>query len=150
MPLLSLDLRAATEVDEPLPFVWDFLSEPRNAPLWDRSVATVEPLNELPLGVGWEGRTTAPSGMRQRFRMTRWEPERHFAFELLESTMFDRAELAFDLEALEAGTRITHRIRMRLRNPLLAPVLRLTARRALGRDLASLAAALRQRSSTAH
>lgn len=148
MPFLSLDLRASIDVAEPSQVVWAFLSDPQNAPLWDRSVATVEPLNELPLGVGWEGLTTAPSGMRQRFRMTRWEPEHHFAFELLESSMFTRAELAFDLEALERGTRIIHRIRMRLRNPLLGPVLRLTARNALGRDLASLAGALRERAAT--
>ena len=91
-----------------------------------------------PVGLGWEGTTTAPSGMRQRFRISRWEPPKAFAFRLLQSRMFREAELSFHLEQAGDAVRILHRLDLQLRNVLLYPVLRLTAKRALGADLQSL------------
>jgi len=74
--------------------------------------------------------------------MTRWEPERLFAFDLLESALFREAVLTFTVDPVESGTEIVHDIGMKLRNPFVWPVLRFTARRALGRDMQSLARAL--------
>jgi hypothetical protein len=54
---------------------------------------------------------------------------------LLESRLFRRAELSFRLDQVTDGTSILHRIDLDLRNPLLALVLRLTSRNALGTDL---------------
>jgi hypothetical protein len=148
MSPVRLNLRSSIDVPQSPHDVWTFLSVPTNSPLWDRSVAKVEPLNDGPVGVGWEGLTTAPSGMQQRFRITRWEPERSFAFDLLESSMFRDAVLIFDVNPHGSGTEVVHEIRMQLRNVFLYPVLRVTARRALGRDMQSLADALERSAPT--
>lgn len=132
-------------VPQSLADVWDFLSDPMNSVLWDRSVAAIEPTTTDPVGMGWEGITTAPSGMEQRFRISRWEPPRSFAFKLVESTMFRKAELSFELEQVRDEVRILHRLDLHLRNVLLYPVLRLTSKRALGSDLDSLGAEIGKR-----
>ena len=141
-PSIRLKLSSSIVVPQTPHEVWSFLSRPENSPRWDRSVATVEALDDVPLGVGWGGRTTAPSGMQQEFRMTRWEPERLFAFDLLESALFREAVLTFTVDPVESGTEIVHEIAMKLRNPFVYPILRFTSRRALGRDMQSLARAL--------
>ena len=99
------------------------------------ATAEVVPLSTAPVGVGYEAMTIAPSGKRQRFRITRYDAERELAFVLLESRLFRRAELSFRLDRVPDGTSILHRIDLDLRSPLLAPVLRLISRRALGTDL---------------
>ena len=48
---------------------WTFLSNERNAPRWDRSVARADLISPPPLRVGSIVRTTAPSGMTQEFRV---------------------------------------------------------------------------------
>jgi hypothetical protein len=106
--------------------------------LWDKSVASIEPVGTARVGLGWEGVTTAPSGMRQNFRISTWEPPTSFAFRLQQSSMFREAVLSFHLEQAGDEVRILHRLDLRLRNVLLYPVLRLTAKRALGADLQSL------------
>ena len=100
-PSIRLNLSSSIVVPQAPHEVWSFLSRPENSPRWDRSVATVEALDDVPLGVGWGGRTTAPSGMQQEFRMTRWEPERLFAFDLLESALFREAVLTFTVDPVE-------------------------------------------------
>jgi hypothetical protein len=73
------------------------------APSWDRSVAQVVPLSTAPVGVGYEAMTVAPSGKRQRFRITRDDTEPELAFVLLESRLFRRAKLSFQLDRMPDG-----------------------------------------------
>jgi hypothetical protein len=47
--------------------------------------------------------TVAPSGKRQRFRITRYDTERELAFVLLESRLFRRAKLSFQLDRVPDG-----------------------------------------------
>jgi hypothetical protein len=139
-----MQLSSSIIVPQDIRQVWRFLSDPLNAAVWDRSVAEVIPLSTAPVGVGYEATTVAPSGKRQRFRITRYDAERALAFVLLESRMFRRAELSFHLDGVSDGTSILHRIELNLRTPLLAPVLRLASRKALGTDMEYLRRALDQ------
>jgi hypothetical protein len=138
MAFTRMRIEAAVLVPQTLTEVWDFLSDPKNSELWDKSVANIEPVGTGPVGLGWEGTTTAPSGMQQSFQISRWEPPKTFAFRLKQSQMFHEAELSFHLAQAGDAVRILHRLDLQLRNVLLYPVLRLTARRALGADLQSL------------
>jgi len=138
MSLRDLRLESSIVVPHRLEDVWDFLSDPMNSNKWDRSVASIEATSGDPVGIGWRGTTTAPSGARQEFRIDLWEPSRRFGFELLESTMFERARLRFTLEHEGSGVRIEHLLELSVRNVLLVPILRATAKRALATDLRSL------------
>ncbi|MEU8663796.1 SRPBCC family protein [Actinoplanes philippinensis] len=138
-----MQLRASTVVEHGVEQVWDFLGDPVvTTPLWDRSVAAVVPRSAVPVGVGWEATTVSPSGKRQDFRVTAYDPGRRLSFALLTSAMFKRADLTFQLTRTPSGTRIDHVLDLELRIPLLGPVLRLTSKRALGTDLDLLKKAL--------
>ncbi|HUR04864.1 MAG TPA: SRPBCC family protein [Nonomuraea sp.] len=137
-----MQLNSSIVVPQDIRRVWQFLGDPLNAPRWDRSIAEVVPLSTAPVGVGYEAMTVAPSGKRQRFRITRYDAERELAILLLESRLFRRAELSFRLDRVPDGIRILHQIDLDLRSPLLAPVLRLTSRNALGTDMEYLRRAL--------
>ncbi|MFC5830594.1 SRPBCC family protein [Nonomuraea insulae] len=137
-----MQLNSSIVVPQDIRRVWRFLGDPQTAPRWDRSIAEVVPLSTAPVGVGYEAMTIAPSGKRQRFRVTQYDPERGLSFVLLESRLFRRAELSFRLDRVPDGTRILHRIDLDLRNPLLSPLLRLTSRNALGADMEYLRKAL--------
>lgn len=140
--VIPMQLSSSIVVPQDIRQVWRFLGDPLTAPSWDRSVAQVVPLSTAPVGVGYEAMTVAPSGKRQRFRITRYDTERELAFVLLDSRLFRRAELSFQLDRVPDGTSILHRIDLDLRTPLLAPVLRLTSRNALGTDMERLRGAL--------
>lgn len=138
-----MQLRASTVVEQGVEQVWEFLGDPVvTTPLWDRSVAAVVPLSAVPVGVGWEATTVSPSGKRQNFRVTAFDPGRRLSFALLASTMFKRADLTFQLTRTPSGTRIEHVLDLELRNHFLGPILRLTSKRALGTDLGLLKKAL--------
>ncbi|MET7330034.1 SRPBCC family protein [Nonomuraea sp. NPDC005650] len=137
-----MQLNSSIVVPQDIRHVWRFLGDPLTAPLWDRSIAEVIPLSTAPVGVGYEAMTVGPSGKRQRFRITQYDAERELAFVLLESRLFRRAELAFQLDRVADGTQILHRIDLDLRSPLLAPVLRLMSPNALGTDMEYLREAL--------
>ncbi|MEV4283575.1 SRPBCC family protein [Actinoplanes xinjiangensis] len=138
-----MQLRASTVVEHSVEQVWEFLGDPvATTPLWDRSVAAVVPRTAVPVGVGWEATTVSPSGKRQDFRVTAYDPERRLSFALLASAMFKRADLTFQLTRAPSGTRIDHVLDLELRYPFLGLILRLTGRRALGIDLGLLKKAL--------
>ncbi|WP_189082454.1 SRPBCC family protein [Mangrovihabitans endophyticus] len=138
-----MQLNASIVVEQDVTQVWDFLADPvASTPRWDRSVAEVIPRSPGPVDVGWEATTVSPSGKRQDFRVTAYEPGRELTFSLLSSLMFTRADLTFRLTGTPAGTRIDHVIDVELRSRLLGPVLRLVSKRALGVDLDLLRGAL--------
>lgn len=133
------EVRVSRAVEE----VWAFLADPRTAPLWDRSVASVE-ISPGPVGVSTVVETTAPSGKRQQFRITEFRPTSTLTFTLLRSGLFTRADLSFLLSAEPAGTKVTHRIAVTLqwRALPLYPVIALVQHRALATDLDLLKQAL--------
>ena len=117
--------------------VWSFLTDLRNAPKWDRSIARATLASNGPVGTGAIVETTSPGGKRQSFRVIAFERPRLLTFRLQRSPLFRSADLTFSLQATDAGTRITHEIQLRLRPWLvpLLPVLGLIGRRALSTDL---------------
>ena len=123
---------------------WTFLSNEKNAPRWDRSVARADLLSPPPLGVGSIVRTTAPSGMTQEFRVDEISAPHVLRFSLMRSPWFRTAQLSFTLAAVEHGVRITHEIAiaLRFRWAILIPVLALFKKRALAADLDSLRRAI--------
>ncbi|HEY1304244.1 MAG TPA: SRPBCC family protein [Vicinamibacterales bacterium] len=123
---------------------WAFLSDERNAPRWDRSVARADLVSSPPLRVGSIVRTTAPSGMTQEFRVDEIAAPSFLRFSLVRSRLFRSAQLSFTLAPVEQGVRITHEVEVRLRFQwaILFPVLVLVNKSALAADLDSLRRAI--------
>lgn len=117
--------------------VWQFLIDPHNSPKWDRSIAKVDVPAGLPLKVGDTVETTAPSGMRQVFRVIALNPPSDLSFQLTISKLFENATLRFLLEAVPEGTRITHEISLDIRSWALFiyPIIAMTYKKALATDL---------------
>ncbi|HKE83396.1 MAG TPA: SRPBCC family protein [Vicinamibacterales bacterium] len=126
--------------------VWAFLSDEKNAPRWDRSVARADLVSSPPLQVGSIVRTTAPSGMTQEFRVDEIAAPSVLRFSLVRSRWFRSAQLSFLLAPVEQGVRITHEVEVRLRFPwvILFLVLVLVNKRALAADLDSLRRAIEE------
>jgi hypothetical protein len=123
---------------------WSFLGDERNAARWDRSVARADLVSAPPLRVGSIVRTTAPSGMKQEFRVDEISAPHTLRFSLVRSSWFRSAQLTFRLAPVEDTVRITHEIAVEFRFPwtILMPVLALLNRRALATDLDSLRRAI--------
>ncbi|HZE86940.1 MAG TPA: SRPBCC family protein [Methylomirabilota bacterium] len=117
--------------------VWKFLADPRNSPQWDRSIAKVLAPAGYPIKIGDIINTTAPSGMKQAFRLTKYTSPNEFVFELIKSTLFKKATLRFLIEKVSEGTRITHDLDLTFRpwTLFLYPILLLTNKKALATDL---------------
>jgi polyketide cyclase/dehydrase/lipid transport protein len=124
--------------------VWAFLSDESNAARWDRSVARADLVSPPPLAVGSIVQTTAPSGMKQEFRVDEISAPRVLRFSLMRSPWFRTAQLTLSLAPVDDGARITHEIAVTFRFPwtVLVPVLALFNKRALAADLDSLRRAL--------
>lgn len=139
-----MHITSSVLVKSDLERAWAFLSNERNAPRWDRSVARADLISPPPLSVGSVVRTTAPSGMTQEFRVDEISAPHVLRFSLLRSPWFRRAQLSFTLTSVEDRVRITHEIAiaLRWRWAILIPVLALFNRRALGADLDSLRRAI--------
>jgi uncharacterized protein YndB with AHSA1/START domain len=126
--------------------VWAFLTDLRNTPKWDRSIARAVLASSGELATGAIVETTSPGGKRQRFRVLVFERPRLLRFRLLRSPLFRSADLTFRLDPTSAGTQITQEIRVQLRRWLFAlrPILALTSRGALSTDLEFLRRALEE------
>lgn len=123
---------------------WSFLADERNAARWDRSVLRADLVSPPPLRVGSIVQTTAPSGMKQEFRVDEMSAPRVLRFSLVRSPWFRTAQLTFRLAPVDDGVCITHEIALAFRFPwtILMPVLALFNKRALAADLDSLRRAI--------
>jgi hypothetical protein len=124
--------------------VWEFLANPLNSNKWDKSVARVILPESGFTGIDCVVDTVSPSGMQQSFIITEFQSPNYFKFQLLKSSMFKNADLSFFIEKVVDGTRITHEINITLlpRSFYLYPILLLTQKRALRRDMKYLRNAL--------
>jgi polyketide cyclase/dehydrase/lipid transport protein len=137
--------------------IWAFFVDLPNLATWDRSVAQVIVTSSEPLGVGSTFETIAPSprsdpqraGARLSYRITEVVPQQRFSVLLVDSPMFKRAVWTFVLEPVADGARITCLLdfALRPRYSWLLPILLVTSRGALRRDLTALKQALEQRAS---
>lgn len=139
-----MNMTSSILVKSNLESAWAFLADERNAPRWDRSVARANLVSPPPLRLGSIVETTAPSGMKQVFRVDEMSAPHVLRFSLLRSRWFRTAQLTFTLAPVEHAVRITHDIAVAFRFPwaILVPVLALFNRRALAVDLDSLRRAI--------
>jgi hypothetical protein len=123
---------------------WTFLADESNAARWDRSVARADLVTPPPLRVGSIVQTTAPSGMRQEFRVDEIAAPHVLRFSLVRSPWFRTAQLTFTVAPVDDAVCITHEIAVTFRFPwtILIPVFALVNKRALAADLESLRRAL--------
>lgn len=137
---------SAITVPQNRAIVWDFLSNPNNSSKWDKSIKEVVLPETGFTGQGCKVETIAPNGLRQSFIVDDFEPPVFFKFKLLSSSMFKKADLSFLLEVVEGGTSIVHTINIELRPSrfLLYPLLLLTQKKALARDMNYLKEALQK------
>ena len=111
-----MHMTSSVVVKSDLERAWAFLSNERNAPRWDRSVARADLIS----------------------------PPHVLRFSLLRSAWFRTAQLSFTLTSDDHGVRITHDIdiALRFRWAILGLVFALFNKRALGADLDSLRRAI--------
>lgn len=139
-----MQFTSAITVPQDRAIVRDFLSNPNNSSKWDKSIKEVVLPPTGFTGQGCKVETVAPNGLRQSFIVSDFEPPSFFKFKLLSSSVFEEADLSFLLEVVEGGTLIVHTINIELRRSrfLLYPVLLLTQKKALARDMNYLKEAL--------
>ena len=139
-----MNMTSSVLVKSNLESAWAFLADESNAARWDRSVARAELMSLPPLRVGSIVRTTAPSGMKQEFRVDEISSPHVLRFSLVRSSWFRTAQLTFTLTPVEDGVCITHQISVAFRFPwtILVPILALINKRALAADLDSLRRAI--------
>jgi hypothetical protein len=139
-----MNMTSSVLVKSPLESAWAFLADESNAARWDRSVSRAELVSLPPLRVGSIVQTTAPSGMKQEFRVDEISSPHVLRFSLVRSSLFRAAQLTFRLMPVEDGVCITHQVSVAFRFPwaILVPVLALINKRALAADLDSLRRAI--------
>lgn len=139
-----MHLTSTITVPQTIEQVWNFLSDPRNANKWDRSIKDVMLPPSGFTGLGCTVETITPSGMHQSFIVTEFDPLRKFTFKLLESSMFKSATLSFSFQQIKEGVKIIHDIdiKLHLRTFFLYPILLITNKKALRRDMEYLREAL--------
>ena len=139
-----MHMTSSVLVKSDLERAWAFLADESNAARWDRSVARADLVSPPPLRVGSIVQTTAPSGMKQEFRVDEISAPHVLRFSLVRSLWFRTAQLTFTLAPVEDAVRITHEIAVAFRFPwtILVPVLALLNKRALAADLDSLRRAI--------
>lgn len=134
-------------VPRPQPQVFDFLSRFENLPVWDAFVMESVQVGDGPVGVGTRGR--GQSRFRgQHFEWTlewaEFDPPRRLMFRQVEGGRDLR--VAFTLEPVEGGTRVTQRNEVTtglgLAGKLPGPVLEAIMRRSARANLRRLAAHL--------
>jgi hypothetical protein len=139
-----MHMTSSVIVKSDLESAWAFLADETNAARWDRSVARADLLSAPPLRAGSIVQTTAPSGMKQEFCVDEISAPRVLQFSLLRSPWFRTAQLTFTLAPVDDGVCITHEIAVAFRFPwtILALILALLKKRALGADLDALRRAI--------
>jgi hypothetical protein len=139
-----MNMTSSVLVKSNLESAWAFLADESNAARWDRSVARAELVSLPPLRVGSIVRITAPSGMKQEFRVDEISSPHVLRFSLVRSSLFRTAQLTFTLMPVEDGVCVTHQISVTFRFPwtILVPILTLINKRALAADLDSLRRAI--------
>src|SRR6185436_17492404 len=127
-----MHMTSSVVVKSDLEHAWAFLSDERNAPRWDRSVARADLISPPPLTVGSIVQTTAPSGMTQEFRVDEISAPHVLRFSLLNSPLFRAAQLTFKLAIGDNAVCISHEISAASRFPwkILITVLAFHNRRA--------------------
>jgi uncharacterized membrane protein len=103
------DFESRINADAPVRRAWQVLAELERWPEWTPTVRSVERLDEGPVGVGTQVRIEQPRLRPAVWTVTRWEPERAFAWESRSPGVVVTATHA--VEARDEGCKITLRLR---------------------------------------
>ena len=111
-PLLAAE--ASVEIARPPSQVWDFLSNMENVPRWSTEVKNVTKVSDEPKRYRMTG-----TGGTADVEIITFEPPRRYVSRMAESAMGTSGEWEITVEPVEAGARVTSRMKMRLDNPFL-------------------------------
>jgi uncharacterized membrane protein len=103
------------DVERPMEAVFAYLADFENVPTWNYAIAETEKTSDGPVGVGTTYRQvrTLPSRSEETFEVTVYEPHRSLA---LSGTLGPfAAEVGYQLEPSERGTRVTNEVELRPR-----------------------------------
>jgi uncharacterized protein YndB with AHSA1/START domain len=126
-------------IRRPIEEVFGFLADFENIPKWNDAIVETHKLSQGPVGVGTSYRQirSVPSRGEERFEVTAYDPPRQLEIQGQLGPFPSR--LAYDLDAIPEGTRVTNTVELELRGPG-----RLLGRVAVPRVRAAVAANLRK------
>jgi uncharacterized protein YndB with AHSA1/START domain len=104
-------------IRRPIEEVFGFLADFENIPKWNYAIVETHKVSEGPVGVGTIYRQvrSAPSRSQERFEVTAYNPPRQL--ELQGQLGPFPSRLAYALDALPEGTRVTNSVELELRGP---------------------------------
>jgi uncharacterized protein YndB with AHSA1/START domain len=126
-------------IGRPIEEVFGFLSDFENVPRWNDAIVETHKVSEGPVGVGTIYRQvrSVPSRSEEHFEVTAYDPPRQL--ELRGQLGPFPSRLAYALDAIPEGTRVTNTVELELRGPG-----RLLGRVAVPRVRAAVAANLQK------
>jgi hypothetical protein len=104
-------------IRRPTEDVFAFLSDFENIPKWNYAIVETHKVSQGPVGVGtiYQQVRSVPSRSEERFEVTAFDPPRHL--EIQGQLGPFPARLAYALDAVPEGTRITNSVEFELRGP---------------------------------
>jgi len=127
-------------IRQPIEEVFGFLSDFENLPRWNYAIVETHKISEGPVGVGtiYQQVRSVPSRSQERFEVTAYNPPRQV--ELQGQLGPFPSRLAYALDAVPEGTRVTNAVELELRGPgrLLGPVAVPRVRAAVAANLQKL------------
>jgi uncharacterized protein YndB with AHSA1/START domain len=104
-------------IRRPIEEVFGFLADFENIPKWNYAIVETHKVSEGPVGVGtiYQQVRSAPSRSQERFEVTAYNPPRQL--ELQGQLGPFPSRLAYALDALPEGTRVTNSVELELRGP---------------------------------
>jgi uncharacterized protein YndB with AHSA1/START domain len=97
--------------------VFGFLSDFENVPTWNYAISETRKVSQGPVGVGtiYQQVRSVPSRSEERFEVTAYDPPRRL--ELRGQLGPFPSRLAYALDAVPEGTRVTNSVELELRGP---------------------------------
>jgi uncharacterized protein YndB with AHSA1/START domain len=104
-------------IRRPIEEVFGFLADFENVPKWNYAIVQTRKASQGPVGVGtiYQQVRSVPSRSEERFEVTAYDPPRQLEIQGQLGPFPSR--LAYALDALPEGTRITNSVELELRGP---------------------------------
>jgi carbon monoxide dehydrogenase subunit G len=104
-------------IGRPIAEVFGFLSDFENVPKWNYAISETHKASQGPVGVGtiYQQVRSVPSRSEERFEVTAYNPPRQLEIQGQLGPFPSR--LAYALDAIPEGTRVTNTVELELRGP---------------------------------
>ena len=133
-------------IRRPIEDVFGFLADFENLPKWNYAISETLKISQGPVGVGtiYQQVRSIPSRSAERFEVTAYDPPRQL--EIRGQLGPFPSRLAYALDSIPEGTRVTNAVELELRGPgrLLGPVAVPRVREAVATNLQKLKELLEQ------